>query len=152
MAERRLDPVLRETELERNRQWRFDNPETLRRSRQKSHAAWYKLNREAKLEANRQWKLDNPEKVREYARRRRQISSIIKRSDYESREYAEILYCDPCCYCGEPVITQVARPTIDHIDPTVFGGANHWENFTAACGSCNSSKNTDSLLEFLWRR
>ena len=57
-----------------------------------------------------------------------------------ARDYAAVLLGDPCSYCGGPA------DTIDHIEPTVFGGSQGWENLTAACRSCNSRKNANSLL------
>jgi 5-methylcytosine-specific restriction endonuclease McrA len=142
---KREDPEYRALELERNRQWRERNPEKLRQIRSASHRKWYTENREKKLEQNRQWKRDNPEKVREYQRRRVGLSSVLRQAGPESKEYARILRLDPCSYCGE------FEGTIDHIEPVDQGGVNHWTNFTAACGSCNSRKGTTPLLEFLCR-
>lgn len=59
------------------------------------------------------------------------------------RTYAVILLADPCCYCGAPA------NSIDHIEPTVRGGAHSWENFTAACQRCNSRKGARPMLAFL---
>ncbi len=143
--EKRKDPAYRALELERNRRWVADNKGQALESKRVAGRKWYRANRDQKLAANKAWKLANPEKVREYAKRRRQISSIIKRSDYDSRDYADVLYADPCSYCGE------RADTVDHIEPKYLGGENHWSNFTAACISCNSSKGTTNLLEFLCR-
>jgi hypothetical protein len=56
------------------------------------------------------------------------------------RETTTYLRLDPCSYCGEPA------GTIDHIDPLRTGGERVWENLTAACQRCNSSKGTRPLL------
>lgn len=66
--------------------------------------------------------------------------------DADSVEYAEVLRGDPCSYCGAPADE---NQTVDHIEPLHRGGSNEWENLTSACGSCNSSKHTHSLLEHL---
>jgi 5-methylcytosine-specific restriction endonuclease McrA len=59
------------------------------------------------------------------------------------REYAEILYGDPCSFCG-------TRPVeIDHIVPVVAGGTGEWDNLAPACRSCNASKNDRPLLAFM---
>jgi 5-methylcytosine-specific restriction endonuclease McrA len=41
---------------------------------------------------------------------------------------------------------------IDHIEPVSKTGSGDWDNLTAACASCNTSKNATSLLTFLSRR
>lgn len=67
--------------------------------------------------------------------------------DPETIAYMEILRRDPCAYCG-------ASPagTIDHMMPLALGGAHHWTNLTAACETCNKSKNDKGLLHYLlWR-
>lgn len=56
------------------------------------------------------------------------------------------LRLDLCAYCGGP------GEHIDHIVPRSVGGDDDWTNFTMACGSCNSSKGTKSLLIFLAHR
>lgn len=58
---------------------------------------------------------------------------------------AFLLY-DPCSYCGE------GADTFDHIVPTADGGEHHWTNLAPACRSCNSQKNTRSLLHFMLAR
>jgi len=64
----------------------------------------------------------------------------------ETREWIEILAGDPCSYCGLPA------ESVDHIVPPGRGGTDEWDNLTAACLSCNSSKNNRSLWNFLGRR
>ncbi len=60
--------------------------------------------------------------------------------------YVEILYNDPCCYCGKPM------QHIDHIVPIAKQGEEYWTNLTAACQRCNNRKRDKSLLEFLLYR
>jgi hypothetical protein len=63
-----------------------------------------------------------------------------------AREYAQAIQGDPCSYCGGPA------GEVDHIEPVHRGGADEWENYTAVCRACNTSKMTSPLLAFLLRR
>jgi 5-methylcytosine-specific restriction endonuclease McrA len=81
-------------------------------------------------------------------------ATYLERDDIGTYERVGVMaYCqavrlDPCAYCGKRGDTD-----IDHIVPRSEGGPNHWENYTAACRSCNSSKRTRSVLGFLgWRQ
>jgi 5-methylcytosine-specific restriction endonuclease McrA len=58
---------------------------------------------------------------------------------------AEVAYLisDPCVYCG------AASEVLDHIEPRVRGGSNHWSNLTGACAPCNGLKSDKPLLIFL---
>jgi 5-methylcytosine-specific restriction endonuclease McrA len=104
----------------------------------------------------------NADKVAESARKTREknrqriraqkIASQMKRRalqfpvSREAQEYIPILRDDPCVYCGQDA------GAVDHIDALHVGGSNDWENLTATCRSCNSSKRTEALLSFLLRR
>ncbi len=80
--------------------------------------------------------------------------------------YRQILVRDPCAYCGATdarlawdddggrscgeaywsyLLIGMHR---DHIEPRSGAGSDVWDNLTAACRSCNSSKGTNRLL--LW--
>ena len=78
-------------------------------------------------------------------RRKAARRARINRQSYASKKF---LYCrhDPCAYCGGP------SDTIDHIEPKVRGGSDHWTNLTASCMSCNSRKGSMPLLLFLARK
>lgn len=86
------------------------------------------------------WAQQNPEKAKEHARRK------ARQAREMDQEYAAILRRDPCSYCGGP------GGEVDHIVPPSKGGTGHWTNLTAACKSCNSSKNARSLLHFMLER
>lgn len=127
--------------------------------------AYYEANRTAVLEAqatrrrtdpefraraaerHTRWVEQNAERHRAYMnvylRARR---ALLAKPDKMLREYAAILRGDPCAYCGE------RGGVIDHIWAVARGGANTWENVTAACGRCNRSKGTKPLLMFLLTR
>jgi 5-methylcytosine-specific restriction endonuclease McrA len=64
----------------------------------------------------------------------------------DSRAYLALIEHDPCSYCGAPY----DEP--DHIVAVVEGGTSAWDNFTAACRSCNASKQQKTLLVFLLRK
>lgn len=67
-----------------------------------------------------------------------------------------------CSYCG----TELARllpgtrrrigagpaPQRDHVHPRFRGGADDLDNIVLACGLCNASKGTRTLLAFLVHR
>jgi 5-methylcytosine-specific restriction endonuclease McrA len=72
---------------------------------------------------------------------------VRKARDPEEKDYLRALLIDPCSYCGAPATS------IDHIVPSHLEGDDHWENYTAICGSCNSQKGTATLLGCLaWFR
>lgn len=62
-------------------------------------------------------------------------------------QYDRILRADPCCYCGQREPGRISA--IDHIHPLSLGGSADWDNLTAACKGCNSSKKARPLLYFL---
>ncbi len=49
-----------------------------------------------------------------------------------------------CCYCGSEQQLEV-----DHLIPTKRGGKNKGENLIWACRTCNSSKGSKDMLEWL---
>jgi 5-methylcytosine-specific restriction endonuclease McrA len=110
------------------RQWRASNPEESRRDR-REHMSTYGP------EYRHKWN--------HYNRLRRRALAI---PDALSDDYALILRNDPCAYCGGPM------EHIDHIEPIARGGTGAWDNLTAACGSCNQSKHTRTLLDFMLYR
>ena len=48
-----------------------------------------------------------------------------------------------CCYCG-----QESKLTLDHLIPSLTGGADSADNIVWACRSCNSSKGASDVLEW----
>jgi len=109
-------------------------------------------------ERSRRWAVANPDKAAEGKRRakhrfrqtqralylaRKRLEMARRRFTAETAKYAALIAHDPCAYCGEP------GGTIDHIEPLVNGGANHWSNLTGACFSCNARKQRRPLLAAL---
>lgn len=64
----------------------------------------------------------------------------------EDRAWAQIIKADPCCYCRS------RGGEVDHIVPTISGGADDWTNLTSACRSCNAQKNDSPMLLWIGRR
>ncbi len=127
--------------VERGR--RKDSPAIRQVARERA-AQWRARNRERHRAYSTQWVRTNPQRYRanmRVAQRRRRARSVG--GGVAEVEYAAMLRGDPCSYCGG------AAGEVDHIEPVAEGGANRWENLTAACKSCNSRKRTRSVLTFL---
>ena len=53
-----------------------------------------------------------------------------------------------CCYCNQPF----EDGHIDHTQPISRGGTNDYNNLVYICASCNQSKGSKTVLEFLLHR
>lgn len=147
----------------RSKKWRANNPMTPeRRAKEKAYRAqYYQENKDKQAERNRKQREANREEYREYQReymrrwrernpeRHAQANRMNARRRRgggmapDTRVYMTIIENDLCAYCGGPA------DQIDHVVPLARGGSNEWDNLTAACLSCNYSKGTTSLLQFL---
>lgn len=112
---------------------------------------WYEEHRELTKQRAREWYEVNREQARETRRRYYEAHRFgwptrSHRSDDLIASYARVLSGDPCSYCG------TVPEQIDHIVPLARGGDHAWDNLTAACGHCNTSKHARPLLSFLWHR
>lgn len=76
---------------------------------------------------------------------RSDFSVRFRDADPTAREFEVVLSGDPCSYCGATGGGMEA----DHIEPFSSGGGGTWDNLTAACKHCNSSKCGSSLLGWL---
>lgn len=54
---------------------------------------------------------------------------------------------DACCYCGSQL-----HLSLDHLIPRLKGGKHSADNLVVACRSCNSSKKSLDLLEWMAKR
>ncbi len=159
------------TATEKTRLWREQNRERYL-AREKAHyiakrdkmvkqkKLWKKANRDRVRELGRQHYARHKDEYLEYGRTykkseqgrinhnatqaRRRERLMGGSTDQELAEYFEILYGDPCAYCGS-----TEKITIDHVVPVINGGDGSWENLTAACSKCNSKKHAKPLLEWL---
>lgn len=137
---------------ERTREWQKANPEKFAAQRAKFREDHRKELREKALAYYHARMESDPEAVRKYRRDwaktpkgvlANRLARHARRGASLDKDYAEILYGDPCAYCG-------VRPVeIDHIDPVANGGDGEWMNMTPACRSCNASKNDRTLLAFI---
>lgn len=93
----------------------------------------------------KEWRRANPQAAKEQSASGYRARKIA-RGDDDTLAWLDLIREDPCSYCGE------RSETVDHIEPKVHGGVNHWTNYAPACRSCNSSKNDQSLLLYLLRR
>ena len=66
--------------------------------------------------------------------------------DRRNGAWRRTLRNDPCALCGGP------GRGIDHIVPSVDGGADTWENLTGCCNVCNNAKGRTGLLQHLHGR
>lgn len=156
---RRNNPTVREYDREYNRRFNEANPDYRRE--------WYWRNvekaRSRAREDMRKARASNPEGERARKRRYRQahLAEIrIRESNNTHRrrsqmgphnpttaEYMSILSGDPCSYCGTR-----ESPSTDHIVAVSNGGLHEPDNLTAACISCNTSKQDRPLLVWLATR
>lgn len=136
--------------LEAGRRWVAANPT----KRKEIARASYNRNRDTVLLRNRErWSQYDPEQKRLWREEWRAANPGKRRADNHRRRraafdpegiaYIEILLHDTCSYCNGPA------GEIDHIDAT---GQNTADNITAACRSCNASKNNRSLLVWMAQR
>lgn len=122
---------------------------------------YYRENKDKWKESNLIWKTKNKEKYREITK----ISSKKWRQNHpehlekakirtQSRRALGILTKETldlvatlhplCVYCGTKKDLQ-----LEHITPVAKGGTNAFDNLAMACGSCNRSKYTKTLLQFI---
>lgn len=117
--------------------WRSKNPEYARKQSRRQRES----NPERVRQHRRAWKQRNPHKVVNYDPRR-----AAAPFDEEAIEYASTIINDPCVYCGEEAVQ------IDHVVPLRDGGDSHWSNLAPTCASCNGSKGSKSVLDFMLYR
>ena len=126
----------RKAAYDRQRYWA--NPEKARENKRRRD----KANAKYISEYGRQWRKDNPDKNREKSRIRRArkngatIGPVDEAAIYE-RDGA-------CIYCGSD-----KDLTLDHLTPLSRGGPHTQDNLAVACRSCNSSKGTKPLEDWL---
>lgn len=123
-----------------SRQWTEDHPDRVR----ERLAAWHRENKERARDNERARRARDPDAHRAYQREDRRKRYLNR--DGEAYAYSLILRADPCAYCGGPATAA------DHIEPLSGGGANAWDNLTASCIPCNSSKRSKSLLYWMATR
>jgi 5-methylcytosine-specific restriction endonuclease McrA len=131
-------------------------PEVMERHRLESKLYYYE-NRDRILENNAiyhlsiadnrksymlRWARENKHKIKEYHHKRRKL---LDAGDLTSEQIKELFTRHPYCeYCGSE-----SNLSLEHIIPLSRGGQNTLTNVTVSCKSCNSSKGTKLVEEWL---
>ena len=133
----------RERHAANNKAWREANPER-GKGYCKKH---YDANPELRRECTKTWQRANPDAVRAISRARRARKrgaegfhtqeDITKLLDQQNKE----------CLCG--VSFDLIDYTVDHIVPLSRGGSNWPDNLQLLCQSCNDSKGTKLVCEWV---
>lgn len=128
--------------------WRNANLETVR-EKDRARAA---KNKKQKCETTRRWNLSNPDRKRVNNLNRialqKNAPGTFTIEDVEMMKAAQTFDGELLCmYCGEPM----TNPQVDHMVPLTRGGSNWPGNLCLACGPCNSSKKTKTLVEWTGR-
>lgn len=114
-------------------------------------------NKERLFAYQKEWVRQNKEKVRTNAARwtknnpeKNALKSSRRRAKIKQRETFLItdkelnrLYNNPCSHCGA-----TEDITLDHIIPVSRGGRHSIGNLQSLCLSCNSSKNSRTIMEW----
>lgn len=125
---------------------RYDNGETGRIA-----SARYAKSEKGKVANKKSWKkyvsTDRVKSIRNMSNQRRRATKADLPSTLTVAEWQEILemYGNRCVYCS----TKDAKLDQEHIVPVVKGGEYTKDNIVPACGSCNSSKGSKSLLMWM---
>jgi len=107
---------------------------------------YYQRNKEKLIEYQRQWRKDHPERRDGYKVVSRKRRSSLPDTLTEE-EWLEILnrFDYSCAYCQ----TTTSQLEEEHLIPVCKGGERTIENIVPACHSCNSSKGTQDLEDFI---
>lgn len=142
------DAAFVEKQRERKREYgREHMAEAVKRT-----AAWRKANSEKTKAQRRAAYARNPEKWTVWDRNRKARVKGAKGSHtlQEIRDRYEE-QCGLCAYCLRS-FEETDGFEADHVIPLSRGGSNDIENIVLACPTCNNSKNSKTILEFLqWR-
>jgi len=114
------------------------------------HKEWSKLNRQRLRDYWNEWYNNNLTHIRMYSRVARQKRrAAIRKNGNNTLTFEQVLklfdghpYCE---YCNRTDV----KLTIDHIVPISKGGQNCLGNVTIACETCNFSKGSKLLEEWL---
>jgi 5-methylcytosine-specific restriction endonuclease McrA len=139
-----------------DKKWRENHPNYFREWKEchpgymaKAYEKWRK---DDPVRANKrciEWVKEHPEKSRIYSRDRRAKEINAPGNGWSVKEEKQLIedYGHRCAYCGN----KTDNLTMDHVVPISIGGAHSIENIVPACGSCNSSKNNNPLLVWMYK-
>jgi len=60
-----------------------------------------------------------------------------------------------CCYCGvrmQEIINHDTAPSLDHIQPRIYGGRFLQDNLVVACRRCNQTRGCENAIKFFNRK
>ena len=124
--------------------WRSANIAVVRARNRERARAWRKANPDRALAANRAWALANPDKVRALQLLRNHRSCTAAGVSTAEQIEARILFFGAvCAYCGGPY------EHLEHAIPLSRGGTNWPANLRPSCRTCNLTKGTKTVFEFL---
>ena len=75
------------------------------------------------------------------------VNGTIKMRSLYDDERTKMTEAQGCYYCGS-----TDNLCMDHVFPKMRGGSDNPENFVTACRSCNSSKGSRDMLEWMGRK
>lgn len=122
--------------------WRKANPDKVKAHRKREYQT-----HGAAIDAKKLlWGKTNPDKLRAIQTKRRARLCAAPLNDFTAEQWTELKqkHNNRCAYC-----LQSAKLTQDHIQPLSKGGAHTLSNILPACQSCNSSKGTKPVSDFL---
>lgn len=148
---------------ERAKAWRAENAELVKlrakeyrennSERYKGYSIkWARKNAKRSALYNKRHREENPDLYREAVRRRRAKKRNAPTFQVSQRDIHRLLvrhsWC--CAYCGKSLAEGYH---IDHVVPLSRGGSNSIGNYLPACPTCNDSKGSKFLYEWLrWKR
>jgi 5-methylcytosine-specific restriction endonuclease McrA len=127
---------------ELDRKWREANPEKVRAIQHRKYAA----NPASAKARHYKWCKNNPDKVRSLVHRRRARLRDASSPGVTAEQWARELEIagHACVYCGSR-----GPLTREHLTPICRGGRDEPSNIAPACGSCNSSKGSKTVEEWI---
>jgi 5-methylcytosine-specific restriction endonuclease McrA len=146
----------------RSKAWR----ETHREQYAKMMRDWRAKNRDYKRRLDQKYYADHTEERKEYGQRpevrvrarqsaknqkaKRKLAMGAAHHPITAAEWLQIKadYSSLCAYCNARETPEESL-TQDHVIPLNKGGSHTADNIVPACGECNTTKQTMSLVEFL---
>lgn len=127
--------------------FKYENDSHFRKNESIRAAIIYLNNREYILNRSKQWSKENPEKKVEQSHRRQ--ARLYGQFEFDlPKDFVKILnelQNNACAYCSRTDI----KLTIEHMLPISRGGKHCFANVILACVTCNFSKHSKTLEEWL---
>lgn len=128
---------------ERYRKHYAENSERYKEKGRIRNRAWYLSHQEEQKQRSKEYRIAHPEVKRVSENKRRTAKAGGGTFFILPKEITKLLSSN-CSYCGT-----AENVTLDHIVPISRGGKHSIGNLQSLCGSCNSSKNAKTIME--WR-